>query len=45
MRVAGVAPDGLVFELGLRPGKAALARYRSGDILLAPDEAGEQRAA
>ena len=45
MRIAGAAPDGLVFELGVRPGKAALARYRSGDILLASDEAGGQRAA
>jgi len=26
------APDGLMFELGLRPGAVPLARYRSGDI-------------
>ncbi|HEX5066741.1 MAG TPA: hypothetical protein VFY49_11555 [Myxococcota bacterium] len=32
MRIRGRAPDALVFELGLRPGGAALARYRSGDI-------------
>ena len=25
------APDGLMFELGLRPGAVPLARYRSGD--------------
>jgi hypothetical protein len=32
MRIRGRAPDGLVFELGLRPGASPLARYRSGDI-------------
>jgi hypothetical protein len=32
LRVRGQAPDGLVFELGLRPGAAPLVRYRSGDI-------------
>jgi len=30
MRVRGRAPDGLVFELGLRPGLPPLARYRWG---------------
>ena len=30
--VSGRAPDGLFFELGLRPGASPLARYRSGDI-------------
>jgi len=28
------APDGLVFELGLRPGASPLIRYRSGDVAL-----------
>ena len=32
MRILGRAPDGLVFELGLRRGAPPLARYRSGDI-------------
>jgi hypothetical protein len=32
MRIRGRAPDGLVFELGLRPGASPLIRYRSGDI-------------
>jgi hypothetical protein len=32
MRILGRAPDGLVFELGLRPGAPPLLRYRSGDI-------------
>ena len=32
MRILGRAPDALVFELALRPGGAALARYRSGDV-------------
>ena len=32
LRVRGRAPDGLVFELGLRPGASPLARYRAGDI-------------
>ena len=34
MRVRGHAPDGLVFELGLRPGAPPLARYQSGDVAL-----------
>jgi hypothetical protein len=34
MRIRGRAPDGLVFELGLRPGASPLARYRSGDVAL-----------
>jgi hypothetical protein len=32
MRIRGRAPDGLVFELGLRPGALPVMRYRSGDI-------------
>jgi hypothetical protein len=32
LRVRGRAPDGLVFELGVRPGASPLVRYRSGDI-------------
>jgi hypothetical protein len=32
MRIRGRAPDGLVFELGLRRGAPPLVRYRSGDI-------------
>ncbi|MDJ0848580.1 MAG: hypothetical protein QNK04_09400 [Myxococcota bacterium] len=32
LRVAGRAPDALVFEMGLRPGAPPLLRYRSGDI-------------
>ena len=39
LRVRGSAPDALVFELGLRPGAPALARYRSGDVALPPGEA------
>ena len=31
--IHGTAPDGLVFELGLREGQPPLARYRSGDVL------------
>lgn len=34
LRVRGLAPDDLVFELGLRAGAPPLARYRSGDIAL-----------
>jgi hypothetical protein len=34
MRIAGHAPDGLEFELGLRSGGAPLVRYASGDVLL-----------
>jgi hypothetical protein len=34
LRVRGAAPAHLVFELGVRPGLAALARYRSGDVAL-----------
>jgi len=34
LRVRGSAPDGLVFELGVRPGAPPLARYRSGDVAL-----------
>ena len=32
MRIRGRAPDGLVFEFGLRPGATPLVSYRSGDI-------------
>ena len=35
LRVRGQAPDGLVFELGLRAAAPPLARYRSGDVALA----------
>lgn len=34
MRVEGRAPNGLVFELGVRPGLPPLARHRAGDVLL-----------
>ncbi len=34
LRVHGRAPDGLLFELGLRAGAPPLARYRSGDVAL-----------
>jgi hypothetical protein len=34
LRVLGEAPDRLVFELGMRPQRPALARYRSGDVLI-----------
>jgi hypothetical protein len=34
MRIRGRAPDGLVFELGLRPGALPVVRYCSGDIAL-----------
>jgi hypothetical protein len=36
--VRGRAPDGLVFELGLRAGTSPLARYRSGDIAVPETE-------
>ena len=39
MRIQGRAPEGLVFELGLRPGGPPLVRYRSGDIEVARTEA------
>jgi hypothetical protein len=35
LRVRGEAPDGLVFELGVRAGAPPLARYRSGDLEVA----------
>jgi len=35
LRIRGFAPDRLVFELGVRPGVAPLARYRSGDVAMA----------
>ncbi len=34
LRIRGLAPDRLVFELGVRPGAPPLARYRSGDVAL-----------
>jgi hypothetical protein len=34
LRVRGAAPAKLRFELGLRPGRPPLARYRSGDVLV-----------
>ena len=36
LRVSGRAPDGLFFELGLRPGVSPLVRYRAGDIAIPP---------
>ena len=51
LRITGDAPDGLVFELGIRAGAPPLARYRSGDIRLpriaarAPAPAGASHAA
>ena len=38
LRVSGRAPDGLLFEFGLRPGASPLLRYRSGDILVPETE-------
>ena len=35
LRIRGLAPDRLVFELGVRPGAPPLARYRSGDVAIA----------
>jgi hypothetical protein len=35
LRIRGLAPDRLPFELGVRAGEPPLARYRSGDVLLA----------
>jgi len=35
LRIQGRAPDGLLFELGLRPGTPPLLRYRSGDVAVA----------
>jgi hypothetical protein len=34
MRIGGCAPEGLVFELGVRSGEPPLARYRFGDVSL-----------
>jgi hypothetical protein len=34
LRIRGLAPDRLLFELGVRPDAPPLARYRSGDIAL-----------
>jgi hypothetical protein len=39
LRVSGRAPDGLFFELGLRPGASPLVRYRAGDIAVPPPRA------
>ena len=38
LRVRGRAPDGLLFELGLRSGASPLVRYRSGDITVPETE-------
>ena len=38
LRIQGLAPNRLVFELGVRPGAPPLARYRSGDVLLTGHE-------
>jgi hypothetical protein len=38
--VRGRAPHELVFELGVRPGAAPLARYGSGDVALPTSERG-----
>jgi 5-methylcytosine-specific restriction endonuclease McrA len=35
LRVRGRAPDALVFDLGVRPGKPPLARFASGDLRVA----------
>jgi hypothetical protein len=40
MRITGQAPDGLLFELGLRSTGGALVTYRSGDILESPTAGG-----
>jgi hypothetical protein len=45
LRIRGSAPDGLVFELGLRAGAEPLARYRSGDVALTGGWEAEPRAA
>jgi hypothetical protein len=46
LRVRGQAPDGLLFELGLRAGGAPLVRYRSGDLLASePSATGVHEAA
>jgi hypothetical protein len=45
MRVTGTAPDGLLFELGLRGDGAPLASYRSGDLLVTDSEAPESTSA
>lgn len=36
VRIAGSAPAGLRFELGLRPGRAPLAAWGSGDVRISP---------
>jgi hypothetical protein len=38
LRVRGIAPGGLVFELGLRTGAPPLERYRSGDVAVGPGD-------
>ena len=40
LRLSGRAPDGLFFELGLRPGAPPLVRYRAGDIAVPPPKGG-----
>ena len=37
LRIRGLAPDRLVFELGVRPGAPPLARFRSGDVAVLCD--------
>ena len=39
LRISGQAPDGLVCELGLRPGASPLVTYRSGDVEVRGNEA------
>jgi hypothetical protein len=38
MRITGRAPQGLLFELGLRSTNGPLATYRSGDVLIPPSD-------
>jgi hypothetical protein len=40
LRIRGEAPDGVLFELGLRGGARPLVRYRSGDVELSDVLAG-----
>ncbi len=44
LRIRGLAPDRLLFELGIRPGQPPLARYRSGDVLLGAREGAREGA-
>jgi hypothetical protein len=36
VRCAGQAPDGLTWQMGIRPGAAPLVAYRSGDVQIQP---------